>query len=86
MTQTLRIYEPRIDANTSKMDVGGQTIKATNTITGLLYGLSNHESEQAREYYFWRLCDELWNNADLPEPLMVKHPWAESMIQAVIKN
>ena len=86
MTQTLRIYEPRIDSNTSKMDVGGHIIKATNTVTGLLYGLSNHESEQAREYYFWRLCDELWNHADLPEPLMVKHPWAESMIQAVIKN
>ena len=86
MTQTLRIYEPRIDSNTSKMDVGGHVINATNTITGLLYGLANHESDQAREYYFWRLCDELWNHDDLPEPLMVKHPWAESMIQAVIKN
>ena len=42
MTQTLRIYEPRIDPSTSKMDVGGHTIKATNTVTGLLYGLSNH--------------------------------------------
>ena len=86
MTQTLRIYEPRIDSNTSKMDVGGHVINATNTITGLLYGLANHESDQAREYYFWRLCDELWNHDELPEPLMVKHPWAESMIKAVIKN
>lgn len=86
MTQTLRIYEPRIDEKTSKMDVGGMSIDATNTITGLLYGLSNHKSNKAREYYFWRLCDELWNHDELPEPLMVKHPWAESMIKAVIQN
>tara|TARA_R100001509_G_scaffold150347_1_gene109240 strand:+ start:977 stop:2692 length:1716 start_codon:yes stop_codon:yes gene_type:complete len=68
------------------MDVGGMSIDATNTITGLLYGLANHKSNKAREYYFWRLCDELWNHDELPEPLMVKHPWAESMIQAVIQN
>ena len=86
MTQTLRIYEPRIDEKTSKMDVGGMSIDATNTVTGLLYGLSNHKSNKAREYYFWRLCDELWNHDELPEPLMVKHPWAESMIKAVIQN
>ena len=86
MTQTLRIYEPRIDEKTSKMDVGGMSIDATNTVTGLLFGLANHKSNKAREYYFWRLCDELWNHDELPEPLMVKHPWAESMIQAVIQN
>jgi hypothetical protein len=86
MTQTLRIYEPRINEKTSKMDVGGMSIDATNTVTGLLYGLANHKSNKAREYYFWRLCDELWNHDELPEPLMVKHPWAESMIQAVIQN
>jgi|TARA_R100000458_G_C8273733_1_gene248605 hypothetical protein len=68
------------------MDVGGMSIDATNTVTGLLYGLANHKSNKAREYYFWRLCDELWNHEELPEPLMVKHPWAESMIQAVIQN
>lgn len=62
------------------------SIDATNTVTGLLYGLANHKSNKAREYYFWRLCDELWNHEELPEPLMVKHPWAESMIQAVIQN
>ena len=86
MTQTLRIYEPRIDDKTSKMDVGGMLISPTNSITALLYGLANHESNKAKEYYFWRLCDELWNHDELPEPLMVKHPWAESMIQAVIQN
>jgi len=86
MTQTLRIYEPRINEKTSKMDVGGLIINPTNTITALLYGFANHKSGKAREYYFWRLCDELWNNDELPEPLMVKHPWAESMIQAVIQN
>jgi len=68
------------------MDVGGLMIPATNTLTALLYGFANHEVHKAREYYFWRLCDELFNHEDLPEPLMVKHPWAEEMISAVIRN
>ena len=80
------VYEPRIDPKTKKMDVGGLLIPPTNTITGLLYGFANHDSNKAKEYYFWRLCDELWNHSDLPEPMMVKHPWAVDMIKAVIRN
>ena len=68
------------------MDVGGLMIPATNTLTALLYGFAHHDVHKAREYYFWRLCDELFNHEDLPEPLMVKHPWAEEMISAVIRN
>jgi|TARA_R100001443_G_scaffold117353_3_gene141656 hypothetical protein len=68
------------------MDVGGLLISPTNTLTALLYGLSHHDSNKAKEYYFWRLCDILWNNDDLPEKMMVKHPWAEDMIKAVIRN
>ena len=86
MGKTLHVYEPRIDPTTKKMDVGGILIPPTNTVTALLYGLANHSANKAKEYYFWRLCDELWNNDDLPEPLMVKHPWAEEMIRAVIRN
>lgn len=86
MGKSLHVYEPRIDPSTKKMDVGGILIPPTNTITALLYGLANHHANKAKEYYFWRLCDELWNNDDLPEPLMVKHPWAEEMIRAVIRN
>ena len=80
------VYEPRIDPKTKKMDVGGLLNPPTNTITGLLYGFANHDSNKAKEYYFWRLCDELWNHSDLPEPMMVKHPWAVDMIKAVIRN
>ncbi len=86
MASTLHVYEPRIDPTTKKMDVGGLLISPTNTLTALLYGLSHHDSNKAKEYYFWRLCDILWNNDDLPEKMMVKHPWAEDMIKAVIRN
>jgi len=68
------------------MDVGGLLIPPTSLLTGLLYGFANHDAPRAKEFYFWRVCDELWNNADLPEKLMVKHPWAEKMIRAAIKN
>ena len=86
MTKKLHVYEPRIDADTKKMDVGGTLIPPTNTITALLYGFANNDSFRAREYYFWRLCDEFWNHDDLPEHMMVKHPWAEEMVKAVIRN
>jgi len=86
MSKKLHIFEPRIDTTSKKMDVGGMLIPPTNTLTALLYGFANHDANRAREYYFWRLCDELWNHDDLPEPLMVRHPWAEEMIRAVIRN
>ena len=86
MSKSLPVFEPRIDPKTKKMDVGGLMIKPTSLLTALLYGFAHHGSNKAREYYFWRLCDELWNHPDLPEPLMVKHPWAVEMIRAVIQN
>jgi len=80
------ILEPRIDPHTKMMDVGGLTIPPTSTITALLYGFANHTKPLAKEFYFWRVCDELWNQEELPEPLMVRHPWAERMIRAAIKD
>jgi hypothetical protein len=52
----------------------------------LLYGFAKHDRPAAKEYYFWRICDELWNNDDLPEKLMVRHPWADRMIKNAIRN
>lgn len=86
MTPTKIIYEPTIDAKTKMMDVGGMKIPPCNLISALLYGFSKHTKDSAKEYYFWRLCDELWNNPDVPEPLMVRHPWAEEIVKACIKN
>ena len=80
------ILEPRIDPKTKKMDVGGLLIPPTSVLTGLLYGFAHHDSVRAKEFYFWRVCDELWNNADLPEKLMIKHPWAVQMIRAALNN
>lgn len=81
-----QLLEPRIDAKTKKMDVGGFQLPPTSLITALLYGFANHETVVAREYYFWRICDELWNNEELPEKLCVRHPWAELMIKAALEN
>jgi hypothetical protein len=81
-----KLLEPRIDPTTKKMDVGGFLIPPTNLITALLFGFAKHTSPKAKEYYFWRCCDELWNDPDMPEPMMVRHPWAEEMIRAAINN
>ena len=81
-----RVIEPRIDPTTKKMDVGGLLIPPTSILTALLYGFAHHPKVIAREYYFWRICDELWNHEDLPEPMMVRHPWAEKMIREALNN
>ena len=81
-----RVLEPRIDPQTKKMDIGGLTIPPTSLLTALLYGFAHHPKVIAKEYYFWRICDELWNHEDLPEPMMVRHPWAEQMIRAALNN
>tara|TARA_R100001463_G_scaffold14655_2_gene38436 strand:+ start:2437 stop:4203 length:1767 start_codon:yes stop_codon:yes gene_type:complete len=79
-------FEPYLDSKTQKICVGGLYIPPTNTLTALLYGFGKHTNLKAREYYFWRVCDELWNNEELPEKLMVRHPWASLMIRAALKN
>ena len=81
-----RVLEPRIDDQTKKLDVGGLLIPPTSLVTALLYGFAHHPKIIAKEYYFWRLCDELWNHEDLPEPMMVRHPWAELMVRSALKN
>lgn len=81
-----QLLEPRIDPASKRMDVGGLLIPPTSLITALLYGFAHHPKAIAREFYFWRLCDELWNRPDLPEPMMIRHPWAEEMIRKAIHH
>lgn len=81
-----QVLEPRINPVSQQMDVGGLEIRPTSTLTALLYGFAHHPKAVAREYYFWRICDELWNRDDLPEPMMIRHPWAEQMIREAIKH
>ncbi len=81
-----RVLEPRIDPQSKKMDVGGLMIQPTSLLTALLYGFAHHPNDKAKEFYFWRVCDELWNREELPEHMMVRHPWAEKMIRAAIKH
>lgn len=82
----LSVLEPRIDPANKTMDVGGYVIPVTSILTALLWGFQNHPNPRAKEYYFWRCADLLWNNADLPEPLFIKHPWAELIIHECINN
>lgn len=86
VSKSKQVLEPRVNPTTKKMDVGGLSIKTTSLITALLYGFAHHPKVVAKEYYFWRICDELWNRDDLPEPMMVRHPWAEQMIRAALKD
>ena len=78
--------EPFVEPKTKKMNVGGLIIPPTNTLTALLYGFAHHKKTSAKEYYFWRIADELWNKPDLPAPMMVRHPWAVQMIKAALNN
>lgn len=80
------VLEPRIDPASNKMDVGGFLIPVTNTLTALLWGFANHPSNKAKEFYFWRVADLLWNRDDLPEHMFLKHPWAEQIIKECIEN
>jgi hypothetical protein len=68
------------------LDVGGFLIPATSTITALLWGFANHPHHRAKEYYFWRVADILWNHDDLPEHMFIRHPWAEQIIRECIQN
>ena len=83
---TTSVLEPRIDAASRKMDVGGYLIPVTNTITALLWGYANHPSNKAKEFYFWRIADLLWNKDDLPEHMFVRHPWADKIVHECINN
>jgi hypothetical protein len=80
------VLEPFVDPDTKMMDVGGLQIPVTSTLTALLWGFANHPSARAREYFFWRIADELWNHDDLPEKMFIKHPWSEKIIHECINN
>jgi len=80
------VFEPRVDKESNKMDVGGFLIPVTNTLTALLWGFANHPANKAKEYYFWRVADLLWNRDELPEHMFLKHPWAEQIIHECINE
>ena len=86
MTTMLKSLEPFIDPVSKTMNVGGIYTRPTNILTALLFGFSRHTELKEKEYYFWRICDELWNRPDLPKPMMVRHTWSEEMIRAAILN
>lgn len=80
------VLEPRIDATNKTMDVGGYVIPVTSIFTALLWGYANHPSAKAKEYYFWRCADLLWNHDGLPEKMFERNPWSELIIRECILN
>jgi hypothetical protein len=80
------ILEPQIDPITKKLDVGGYQIPVCSTLSACLWGFANHHSNKAKEFYFWRVADMLWNRDDLPEKMFVRHPWAEKIIHECINE
>jgi hypothetical protein len=80
------VLEPRLDPANKTMDVGGYILPVTSILTALLWGFGNHPSARAKEYYFWRCADLLWNHDDLPEKMFERNPWAEQIIHECINN
>lgn len=83
---TASVLEPRIDPSTNMMDVAGYMIPVTSTLSACLWGFGNHHSLLAKEFFFWRIADMLWNHDNLPEKMFIKHPWAEQIIHECIYN
>jgi hypothetical protein len=77
--------EPKPDPS-GGVDVGGFLIPETETLTALLWGFANHPNLRAKEYYFWRVADELWNHSELPEPMFIRHEWSEYIIWECLNN
>jgi hypothetical protein len=61
-------------------------IPETGTLTALLWGFANHPNLRAKEYYFWRVAELLWNDPELPEPLFIRHEWSEEIVWECLNN
>jgi hypothetical protein len=69
-----------------RTEVDSYVIPETGTLTALLWGFANHPNLKAKEYYFWRIAELLWCNPELPEPLFIRHEWAEEIIWECLNN
>lgn len=79
-------WEQKIHPDGSVTIAGVELEHYTTEESAHLKCFQQHKDNTIKEYNFWRLCDLLWNREDLPEPLMVKHPWAQQMIRAALEN
>ena len=78
--------EPRFNPDTQTITVGELELPNTSLLTALLAGYSGHEDPDHKDFYFWRIADELWNRDDFPDPMFVRHPWAEQIIYECHRN
>jgi hypothetical protein len=78
------LLEPKRDPD--GVNVGGLIIPETELLTALLWGFANHKNLRAKEYYFWRIADELWNRPELPEQMFIRHEWSEYIIWECLNN
>lgn len=88
-TTAVTAINPKLEPHRSPCghtSVDGYLIPETGTLTALLWGFANHTNLQAKEYYFWRVADLLWNNPELPEQLFIRHEWSEEIIWECLNN
>jgi len=79
-------FEPVLLKEKRVMQVGDLIAPTTELFTALLYGFANHEGTEAKEYYYWRVADILWNGPEHPEPLYERNPWTETQVRSAIEE
>jgi hypothetical protein len=78
--------EPQFNPETQTITVGELELPNTSLLTALLRAYAEHRDPEHKDFYFWRVAEELWNREDFPEPMFVRHPWAEQIIYEAHRN
>lgn len=78
-------WEPVPDFDRGVWVIDQFEIPLTSELTALLVGFKNHDEPRAREYYFWRIAEILWDQPGR-ECLLDCHPWAELIIAKACRN
>lgn len=66
--------------------IGRTEIPPCNYLTALAYGAARAKNPKVQVEYFWEASRLLWNNSDLPEPLLERNPWSEKIISTCAAN
>lgn len=78
-------YMPTLNAS-GGWDVIGHSIPPCSYLTAAVYGFKNSVEPSKMERFFWAIAEVIWNNEDLPEPLLEKNPWSEKIIRACCRE
>jgi len=68
------------------MIVGDYEIPVSPALTAHLTGFRHHEDWKAKEYYFWKIADLLWNRPEFEKPMFERNPWSEYTVREALKE